>query len=219
MSITCRTRTTRSNPPPRRSCARGNRRRRRRRAWGPAAATPRGSNAAGRPAQPRRDLLRGQVRLDPGVGVRLPHVVGLVAVVVLVGLVSEDHARRNPLAAEHQRQRGGEILAIPPRIVPHEVLDRVQTRVARRRSKRILELVGGGEFLLQPPRAAEVIARGQTAFGEPFSRSSAVCGAWGNCKSEGKSRGQSSAILPMPGSLHGTSGAILPSSNAVVSNS
>ena len=131
----------------------------------PAGPTPRVA-----PAKPRRDFLGGQVGLDPGVGVRLPHLVRLATAVVLVALESQDHPRRNPLAAEHQRQRGGKILAVPPAICENEVLDRVQAVVARLALKRILELAGCKELLLQHPRAAEVIAGGQTALGQPLPR-------------------------------------------------
>ena len=69
------------------------------------------------PAKLPRDVAGRQVRLDPGVGVGLPHLVDLAADVPLVALVSQHHARRNPLAAEHQGQRRGEIFAMSAGIV------------------------------------------------------------------------------------------------------
>ena len=69
--------------------------------------------------------LRSDVGFDPGMGVPLAHLVIAARRVPLVALEARDHAGRNPQAAEHQRQRGGKVLAVPLRMLRDEVLDGV----------------------------------------------------------------------------------------------
>ena len=61
---------------------------------------------------------------------RLPDAVGVARVAVLIALVADDHSGRNPLAAEHQGQGGGEVFAVSLAVVRDEVLDRIEFGVA-----------------------------------------------------------------------------------------
>ena len=73
------------------------------------------------------ELLRTQIRLDPGVGVQLPHVVIRVR-----GISNRRRGSRSPcgpefLGCEASGQGAGEIFAMPARIAGHEIFDRIES--------------------------------------------------------------------------------------------
>src|SRR5207245_2092477 len=86
------------------------------------------------------------VSLDPAMRVLLPDVHGLGQVVPVPALEAVDQAAGDVDGPEQQRQRAGEILAMPLLAVDEEVLDGVEFGVD------LLHLEGVAE----PPRVEEV---------------------------------------------------------------
>ena len=70
------------------------------------------------------------IGLDPRMRVPLPDDEVVPDIVEFPSLVPDDHAGRDPLAAQHQRQGTGEILAMPPAMVDDKILHRIQGEIA-----------------------------------------------------------------------------------------
>ena len=165
-----------------------------------------------------RNITRGQVRLDPGMGVGLPHLVELAQGVPLVASVSQDDAGRNALAAEHQGQGGGEVFAMPAGMVGHEILDRVEVRIARLPFQGVLKLVPSG------PIAAPAAGRGRSDRRVRGRLRRSIAGpappgaaAWpGICSRARRSVGRSLSGCPTPARRTAPAASTRPSTNAVV---
>ena len=102
-----------------------------------------------------RNLVGLEICLDPRVGVQLANLVVTARGIPLVALEADHHPRRNPLAAEHERQGGGEILAMPLGMFADEIFDWIEFGIAVLAGQAVLELPGCGKLPLQVARPAE----------------------------------------------------------------
>ena len=160
----------------------------------PAGPTPRVA-----PAKPRRDFARRPSRPRPRRGRRdLPHLVRTCdgcchsSQLDIPGPPAPESpgcGASTPTRRQNTRSSRGDLW--------NEVLDRVHAGVARLALQRILELAGCKELLLQHPRAAEVIAGGQTALGQPLPRPVRPCAAHGaTARATARPAAQSWAMPP-----------------------
>ncbi len=119
------------------------------------------------PPQRRRNLIVFEKGLDPGVGVQLADLVALLVLVPLVAAITQHDPRRYPLAAEHQGQGRGKILAVPAGMVGNEVLDGIDRRVPLRPLQGVLELAGAGKLPLETAGDFVTLVQWQAAFPQP----------------------------------------------------
>ena len=118
--------------------------------------------------QPVGDVLGIEIGLDPGVGVPLADLEEVAHPVELVAVITHHHPGGNALAAEHQRQGRGEVLAVSPGVMGDEVLDGVDGEVAVLGVEAVLELAGVAKPARQRPRPARPVLRRQPRLGNPL---------------------------------------------------
>ena len=100
-------------------------------------------------------------------GVQLANLVVTAHGIPLVALEADHHPRRNPLAAEHERQGRGEILAMPRGCLVTKSSIGSSLGIAGLADQAVLELPRHGKLPLQVARPADAIFLGQAGLVDP----------------------------------------------------
>ncbi len=143
---------------------------------------------------------------------RLTRAIGFAQLAVLVRPEADDQARGDALAAEHQRQGTGEILAVAFRMAGDELFDRIGGGVLRRPLlQAVAETAGVQKTAFQQPGAGGRVVRRDLSFTEPPRAKRANPGRF--------SAGQSRYTSSFAGFSLAIQGDWTPSRNAVVATS